>query len=41
MVMFDFICMGSADLFEMERERKIYVSSGIRTHAHDTGKSAL
>ena len=35
--MLDFICMGSADLFGTEMERKfkmkIYVSSGIRTHA--------
>ena len=46
--MLDFICMGSADLFGTGREQrfkmKIYVSSGIRTHAtpiHDRKISAL
>ena len=48
MVMLDFIYMGTADLFETGRERKIqneiYVSSGIRTHTmqvYDKKVSAL
>ena len=44
MVMLDFIYMGSADLFGTEREGKIYVSNGIRTHTtpvHDRKVSAL
>ena len=47
MIMLDFICMGSTELFGTGIEKfeiEIYVSSWIRTHAtprHDQWNSAL